>query len=209
MDPQFWHDKWAAGEIGFHNAEANPLLVAHLEALAVPPGGRVFVPLCGKTLDIGWLLSKGHTVAGAELSERAVVQLFEELKTVPTVTGRGTLRHYAAPGIDIFAGDIFDLSAAILGPVDAVYDRAALVALPEDMRIRYTRHLTALTGTARQLLVTFEYDPSQMTGPPFSIPPAEVRRHYGTSYRIAPPLSAPMAEGLKGIDAVQTVWHLF
>ena len=83
--------------------------------------------------------------------------------------GGGSHRRYSADGIDIFAGDIFEITADVLGPVDAVYDRAALVALPEGMRRRYAAHLAGITAVAPQLLVTFEYDQAEMDGPPFSI----------------------------------------
>lgn len=80
MEADFWHGKWARNEIGFHRSEANPLLVAHLDSLGLKPSARIFLPLCGKTLDIGWLLSNGFQVIGAELSEAAVVQLLRSLK---------------------------------------------------------------------------------------------------------------------------------
>ena len=79
MDAIFWHQRWGANDIPFHERAANPLLVKYFQALSLGEGGRVFLPLCGKTLDIGWLLSNGYDVAGAELSEIAVRQLFIEL----------------------------------------------------------------------------------------------------------------------------------
>lgn len=136
MDADFWHDKWDNNQIGFHQADGNPLLVKHFPALALQTGARVFVPLCGKTRDIAWLLAQGCRVVGAELSERAVQQLFAEMDVVPDVTEVGRLTRYTAEGIDVFVGDIFDLDKAVLGPIDAVFDRAALVALPQDMRVR-------------------------------------------------------------------------
>src|SRR5436305_11277097 len=110
MEAGFWHGKWQRNEIGFHNAEAHPLLVAHFAALGLPKGSRVFLPLCGKTRDIHWLLANGYRVAGAELSRIAVEQLFAELGIAPQVEETGGLRRYSGQGIDIFAGDIFALS---------------------------------------------------------------------------------------------------
>ena len=102
---------------------------------------QVFLPLCGTTLGIAWLFSKGYRVAGAELSEFAIEPLFIELGVDPVVTTLGNTAHYSAENIDIFVGDIFELSSEIIGMVDAIYDRAALVALPEEMRKKYTKHL--------------------------------------------------------------------
>ncbi len=209
MDTDFWHRKWQANEIGFHNKEVNPLLLAHFAELSLIPGNRVFVPLCGKTRDIAWLLSQGYQVAGAELSELAVEQLFAELGVKPGIAGAGDVKHYSAPDLDIFVGDIFKLTGEVLGSIDAVFDRAALVALPEEMRVRYARHITEITGNAPQLLLTFEYDQAAMAGPPFSISDDEVQRHYKDSYQITALASVDVAGGLKGkCAATENVWLL-
>ena len=168
MDAGFWHRKWNADEIGFHQSRVNRMLAAHFDDLGVPKRGRVFVPLCGKTLDIAWLLAQGYRIAGAELSELAIRDLFQELDIRPEITDVGNLKRYHATGIDIFVGDIFDLTREMLGPVDAVYDRAAFVALPEAMRARYARHVIDLAGNAPQFLLTFEYDRTLMNGPHLS-----------------------------------------
>lgn len=198
MDAQFWHDRWASNEIGFHKSEANPLLVKYLGELSLPKGSRIFLPLCGKTLDIGWLLSRGYRVAGAELSAIAIEQLFAELGLIPVITRVGRLDHYRAPQLDIFVGDIFEVTLGQLGPVDAIYDRAALVALPPPMRGRYAAHLATLTAHAPQLLISFEYDQRMMEGPPFSVGEEEIRQHYGRQYDITVLASLDVPGGLKG-----------
>ncbi len=209
MDAQFWHQRWENSEIAFHERVANPLLVKYCHALSLSRGNRVFVPLCGKSLDIGWLLSQGYKVAGAELSELAITQLFEQLGTDPKVTDLGEVKHYSALQIDMFVGDIFALTRELLGPVDAIYDRAALVALPEDMRGRYSRHLTEITVNAQQLLITFEYDQELMNGPPFSINEAEVNRQYIDRYQPTLLASSEVKGGLKGVCAAKEhVWLL-
>jgi thiopurine S-methyltransferase len=209
MDASFWHQRWTKNEIAFHESAANPLLVKYFKDLSLAKGGRVFVPLCGKTLDIGWLLSGGYCVAGAELSETAVKQLFIELGMEPAISEVDTVTRYSAKNIDIFAGDIFHVSSSILGSVDAIYDRAALVALPEDMRNRYAAHLKAMTDTASQLLICYEYDQTAMEGPPFSISNEEVNRHYKGSYELTLLKSADVSGGLKGkCAAKENVWLL-
>jgi thiopurine S-methyltransferase len=209
MDRQFWHDRWASNEIGFHKSEANPLLVTYFNELALAKGSRVFVPLCGKTLDIPWLLSNGYLVAGAELSSIAIEQLFSELGITPTIEQSGGIDHYHANNIDIFVGDIFDVTRTMLGPVDATYDRAALVALPETMRSRYTAHVTDITDHAPQLLICYEYDQRAAEGPPFSISHEEVRRHYAHRYQLRLLASEDVPGGLKGkCAATEHVWLL-
>lgn len=198
MDAQFWHDRWTSNEIGFHKSEANPLLVKYIDELSLAKGSRIFLPLCGKTLDIGWLLSRGYQVAGAELSGIAIQQLFAQLGVTPTITKVGAFDHYHAPQLDIFVGDIFNVTPEMLGQVDGVYDRAALVALPQQMRARYTAHLASLTAHAPQLLISFEYDQQAMEGPPFSVTTAEIQQQYGPRYDITVLASLDVPGGLKG-----------
>lgn len=209
MDANFWHQKWEKRDIAFHQPEANPLLLQYFKQLSLAEGSRVFVPLCGKTRDIAWLLSRGCRAAGAELSEKAIGELFAELEVKPEITSSGSLKHYHAQNIDVFAGNIFDLSQEQLGPVDAVYDRAALVALPEEMRGRYTAHLMKLTAKAPQLLICYEYDQSLIEGPPFSITPEEVKRHYQDHFNLKALAAVNVAGGLKGkYPAKENVWLL-
>lgn len=209
MEAEFWREIWAKGETGFHRGEANPLLVEHMAKLELSPGNRVFLPLCGKTRDIAWLLGQGVRVCGAELVATAVEQLFDGLGVTPVITSEGAGRWYRAPGVDIFVGDLFALSTDALGAVDAVYDRAALVALPPAMRERYAAHLIALTGAAPQLLLTFVYDQSLMSGPPFSVNRDEVNRHYRDRYAITLLASREVAGGLKGKYAArEEAWVL-
>jgi len=209
MDKTFWQQKWEDNDIAFHASSANPLLVQYFKELSLAKGARVFVPLCGKSLDIHWLLSNGHRVAGAELSKIAVEQLFAELGVEPVVSHVGQMELYKAKNIDIFCGDMFDLSRTMLGPVDAIYDRAALVALPEEMRARYTAHLMEITDQASQLLICFEYDQSLQEGPPFSISNAEVHRHYRDRYRLTLLTSEDVPDGLKRrCAAKENVWLL-
>lgn len=209
MEPSFWHNRWQTNQTGWHERAANSLLITHFPSLEVPPGGRVFVPLCGKSLDLGWLLAQGHAVAGAELSELAVTQLFAELEMEPTISEFGKHKHFHGKKIDIFVGDLFDLSRKVLGPVDAVYDRAALVALPEAMRVQYTTHLKTITSLAPQLVIGYEYDQTVVPGPPFSVTPDELHRHYSHEYTLTPLARIDVPNGLKGkCPATEHVWRL-
>ena len=209
MKHDFWHDRWQNNQIGFHLPDANPLLIKHFPTLNLIQGARIFLPLCGKTLDIAWLLAQGYCVAGAELSTIAIEDLFNSLNLTPTITKLGEITHYSAPNIDIFVGDIFKVTPAMLGSVDAVYDRAGLVALPEDMRKQYTTHLITLTNKASQLLICFEYDQNLHAGPPFSISADEVNQHYQATYDANLLGSSDVAGGLKGqCPATEHVWWL-
>jgi thiopurine S-methyltransferase len=206
MNADFWLNKWDRNDIAFHESEANPALVKYFKELSLPKGSRVFLPLCGKTLDLGWLLSQGYRVAGAELSQKAIEQLFEGLGVTPLITDTGALKRYSAHNIDIYVGDIFKLSRDLLGPVDAIYDRAALVALTPEVRKKYTAHLKAITAQAPQLLLSFAYDQTLMDGPPFSVSNEEVQGHYQDTYTLTLLSSADFQ--LKGHPAKENVWWL-
>ncbi|MBX3302390.1 MAG: thiopurine S-methyltransferase [Nitrospira sp.] len=209
MEATFWHTRWQTNQTGWHERAVNPLLITHFSSLNVPPGGRVFVPLCGKSLDLGWLLSQGYAVVGAELSELAVTQLFAELGMEARISEIGKHKLFRGKRINIFVGDIFDLSREILGPVDAVYDRAALVALPEAMRARYAAHLKAITALAPQLVIGYEYDQTVVAGPPFSITADELHRHYSDGYALTPLARLEVPGGLKGkCSATEHIWRL-
>lgn len=209
MERRFWVEKWKSNEIGFHQDQPNPFLTNNFSALSLAQQSRVFLPLCGKTLDISWLLANGYRVVGVELVETAIEQLFSELGLEPDISPVGPLIHYHSENIDIYVGDFFDLSPDILGQVDGVYDRAALVALPEEIRRRYTSHLMMITRKAPQLLISYHYDQSLMAGPPFSIPNAEVEQHYAAHYKLTHLAHVEVPGGLKGkCPATENIWLL-
>jgi len=213
MNADFWHNIWQNNHIGFHEKQPNQLLLKHFHTLNLESGDRVFLPLCGKTLDLAWLLSQGVKVVGVELSQLAIEQLFEALEITPDVTeiqgNKGVLLRYSAENIDVFVGDIFDLNNQIIGPVDAIYDRAALVALPADLRPVYTQHLQTLTAYAKQLLIVFEYMQDEMSGPPFAISSEMVHRYYQNKYQIQLLERQSVKGGLKGRCAAnEVIWQL-
>lgn len=175
MDPAFWKSRWAEGKIGFHEGAPNAYLVKHHDKLATYP--RVLVPMCGKAEDLAYLAAMGHEVIGVELVEDAVKAFFSEHALSPVVEQQGAFTVYRAPAITIYAGDVFAAKREVVGEIDAIWDRAALVALPDDLRRRYVDHLRAL-APQRVLCVTFEYDQSLMQGPPFSVEEAELRALY-------------------------------
>ena len=209
MNADFWLQRWQRHEIGFHDAEVNHFLAEHFAKLQLAKRSRVFLPLCGKTRDGAWLLAQGYRVAGAELSEIAITELFDELDTKPQVAKVGELLHYSASDIDIFVGDIFNLSTAVLGSVNAIYDRAALVALPAPMRAQYAAHLMQITQNAPQLLISYEYNQSMMDGPPFSVDEDEIRKLYGAHYQLQCLASRDVPGGMKGkVPSIEAAWLL-
>ena len=185
MDPGFWLQRWNEGRIGFHRNEVMPLLEKYWTALGVAAGGRVFVPLAGKSLDMHWLAAQGHAVLGAELSPLAVQAFFADAALEPAISADADGLHHRAGPIDLVQGDVFALSASTLGAMDAVYDRAALIALPPDLRRRYVSEVYArLPHGCRGLLITLEYPQAEKAGPPFSVEEAEVRDLFAPHWQV-------------------------
>ncbi len=183
MDPQFWIDRWREGQIGFHEGTPNAFLTQFFGRLG---GTTILVPLCGKTDDLAFLASRGHQVVGIELVEDAVRAFFSEHQLVATVTPSGGLTRYTAGSITVIAGDLFAVTREDVGPIDALYDRAALIALPTELRPRYLARLRSLVPAATSgLLVTVEYPQDQMAGPPFSLSDLEVNASYDRAEQIA------------------------
>lgn len=179
MKKEFWLERWERAEIGFHQNEINPYLLRYGQSLSLADGGEVFVPLCGKSLDMVWLRQRGCTVLGVELSAIAVQDFFTENGHSPTHTSTGKFECCEAEGIRILCGDFFDLNKTDMVKVSAVYDRASLVALPPEMRECYARHLVnILPSGTKILLVTFDYPQAEMQGPPFAVSVNEVEALY-------------------------------
>ena len=188
MEHTFWHNKWEINQVGFHLDYVHPLLKRNLELFQVngllKKQEKIFIPLCGKTLDIGFLLAQGYQIVAIELSEIAIKDVFSQLNIEAKISEWKNGRVYKGKNLTIYAGDYFTLSKEDLGGVSLVYDRAALIALPEKMRLEYAQHMAKITQYCPQLLITLDYDQSIAGGPPFAVPTTEVEALYGGTYPI-------------------------
>ncbi len=195
MDPAFWKARWESQQIGFHQSGPNEYLTRHAARLTGGLEARVLVPLCGKSLDMTYLEGLGNHVVGVEVVEQAVFAFFADHRLAPKREALGKVERFSAGGVEILRGDIFDVTRAALGPVTAVFDRAALIALPGAVRAKYAPHLVSLLDAgARILLVALTYDESRMKGPPFCVPEAEVHQLFAKSCAIE------LLEESEGID---------
>ncbi len=203
-----WLERWEKRQIGFNQNTPSEYMMKYFERLALPKGSRVLVPLCGKTIDILWLLSEGYEVVGIELSQIAIEELFNDLDKSFTLFSLGDLTKYSSGNLSVFIGDIFDVNADMLGKIDAIYDRAAIVALTPEVRKKYTAHLREISNTAAQLLVTVEYDQSLRDGTPYSVEEKEIKEHYATHYKIELLTRNKILGGFKNIATSDAIWLL-
>lgn len=201
MKADFWHNRWENNLTGFHLDEVNPYLQEYWPGLTLNHAGRIFVPLCGKSLDLIWLAEQGYQVVGIELSELAVEAFFAENNLHYTRQKFSDLELWQSEDISLFCGDIFNLTPAILGHIDGVYDRASLIALPPAMRQNYAEKLIELTPLAPKLLITLEYEQTKMEGPPFSVTESEVIELYQADYKVTQQLAQDvLSNNTKFID---------
>jgi thiopurine S-methyltransferase len=181
MEPSDWQARWREGKTGFHEGAPNAFLVEHADRLGSPK--RVFVPLCGKTRDMAFLASRGAEVVGVDVSELAAEQFFAESSLVAERSKSGPFEAFAAGGVTILVGDVFAVDPSSVGLFDAIYDRAALVALDPAERARYASLLASLLGPgSKLLLVNFDYDQTKMAGPPYAVSDATVLELFGGEF---------------------------
>lgn len=185
MDPDFWLERWEKGETGWHRDDVHPALIANFQSLALPPRSRILVPLCGAAHDMAWIAAQGHEVIGVELSRKGLEAFLAHNKVRHVVTEDYGFRCYMGGRYQLLCGDFFAVPDEIFASIDAVYDRASLIALPPAMRQRYARFMgeRLKTGTPT-LLISLTYDQQQMQGPPFSVPEREVASLYSDSFHI-------------------------
>lgn len=217
MDAEFWQQRWREGRIGFHHDAPMPLLVAHWPRLALPPDSRVLVPLCGKSLDMLWLAAQGHRVLGVELSPLAIAQFLEENRLTASTWDSPLGRHYLADRIELIQGDAFALDSNTLAGCTAIYDRAAIIALPPALRRHYAASVYArLPPGARGLMITLEYPQAEKDGPPFSVEEPEVRALLEPGWQvnvierrdILASQTSFVEQGVTALDtAVYALWH--
>jgi thiopurine S-methyltransferase len=185
VQPEFWQERWRMAQTGFHQSSVDRSLQAFWPTLSIAANAGVFVPLCGKSLDLLWLRERGYAVSGVELSAIAVEAFFMEQGILAARRELGEFDLYEAERLRLFRGDFFALNPKLLGGVAAIYDRAALISWIPEMRTRYVQHITALTlRGAQTLLITVEFPQAQMAGPPFPVTENDVHRLYGGDHTI-------------------------
>lgn len=205
----FWLERWDVGQIGFHQNAVNSRLQRFWPQIEVASEESVFVPLCGKTLDMHFLAACGHRVIGVEFSEIAVRAFFDEAEIAYEQHDGGSLPCFEGGPFRLYCGNFFALGREDIGEIAAVYDRASLIALPPDTRPDYAQHLTELaTAASTMLVLTIDYDQNAVAGPPFSVPTEELRELYAAGWQVETlevdetPTMPPKFEGLEASEIV-------
>lgn len=204
MQTEYWQGRWKTNDIPFHLSKAHPLLTKYFSSL---PKGKVLVPLCGKSLDMKWLLDQGHEVIGVELSPIACEAFFTENQLNFTIEEKSTFTIYKGKHISIWCGDILQLPAEACHNLTAIYDRAALFALPEEIRNAYVKQIKMLIQAIPNivmLLITVEYDQNLLNGPPFSLTENDIRQLYADTFQIKK-MPADPSSAFQGLDKFKNI----
>ncbi|MDP7553835.1 MAG: thiopurine S-methyltransferase [Candidatus Thioglobus sp.] len=178
-----WLHFWENNETNWHSDTITQELAEYFELFELEPGDKVFVPLCGKSLDMIYIVNQGFSVVGVEVSEFGIRQFFKENDLKYTVTKVGDFDLYSSENLEIYCGDFFSLTSKHLNNVKAVLDRKSLIALEPDLRQKYVKHLNDIISLGvRILLVTLHYPQHQMSGPPFSVDKSEVESLFSMTF---------------------------
>ena len=209
-----WIERWESNRIGWHAEQVNRHLIKYLDRFELSTGESIFVPLCGKTNDMSFLVKEGLNVIGVEMSNIAIEQFFSENQLDYVISKVDKFILYEGTGIKLYCGDFFDLKSKHLENVTAIYDRASLIALNEELRQKYVKHLSDIIGfDARILLLTLNYPQHQRSGPPFAVSKEEVDQLCNGSfdiqelYCIEDIENEPMFQNL-GVDFVEKAVYL-
>lgn len=182
MDFEFWSNCWVKPTQPFHLTKPHHFLTEYFSEY-FSDKERVLLPLCGKTQDINFIANNGIKAIGVEFNPRAVESFFEDSQLTPDITSLDNKTRYQTTNIEIWLSDFFDINRDDIGQFQAIFDRAALVALPAEMRPDYAKHLLSfLAPQGRLLLVTMDYDVEQMSGPPFYIDKTEIEKLFPNTH---------------------------
>lgn len=185
MHGRYWQQRWEENRIGFHQQDINPYLIRYLPELGLRSDAHIFVPLCGKSLDLLWLRKQGFRVTGIELSQIAVEAFFAENHLQPRISEDSRFKIYEVDNLRIICGDFFELNKQDVRSIDAIYDRAALIAMNDDLRKKYAVQITNLfTEHQRMLLLTIFFSGKEESGPPFSVDSNAVHQLYASRWKI-------------------------
>lgn len=196
LDLEFWQKRWTDGKIGWHKTQVNDLLeMYHAEMLPMKSKPRVFIPLCGKTVDMTYLANNHDCdVIGLEYTDKAITEFFTEQKLEHTTTSEGDFKIHKATGVNItiYQGDFFKANTQLIGEVDAIWDRGSLVAMNPTDRQKYADVIKSLmTSQTRYMLNALSYDQTRHGGPPFSVPLEVVQELFGEVFNIKELYSGP------------------
>ncbi|CAK8673503.1 unnamed protein product [Clavelina lepadiformis] len=183
-----WIKRWEIGDTGFHMSQVHPYLLK-LKDRFLKECSTVYVPLCGKTLDLIYLADEGHNVIGSECAEVGILQFFDDNKIKYERSLHPTAPFEVFKGIDktitIYKGDFFQLDSVVMGRVDAIWDRGSFGAIHPSQQMKYGKIIhDIIKENGKYLLCTLRYE-GVRTGNPYSVSENDVQVSFGQSFDIS------------------------
>lgn len=183
MEISYWQSRWRKDNTGWHMDNVYPPLANIWSQLSIKSSAKVFVPLCGKSLDLRWLVERGHQVTGVDVSQKALEDVINYTNQSFTKDSSHGFTIYRSESLELWQGDFLKLPVKKIPQPDVIYDKASIVALPPEMRGSYAQKILSLCGKHTHIILqTFEYDQSEMNGPPFSVDENELKHHFGHDF---------------------------
>ncbi|KAH3733594.1 hypothetical protein DPMN_040025 [Dreissena polymorpha] len=146
--------KWGVGDTAFHQGAHDPLFDTHGDMMFEGGANRAGGP-------------------GTVLKIKLDVQ-------VQYVEGVGRLYKSTDGRLQVYVGDLFDLTKDRLGEFDRVWDSKSIVAINVVDQERYRDLLLSfLKKDGQYYLMIIDYDPAVWPGPPHNITDQRVRQLYG------------------------------
>ncbi|CAK8674631.1 unnamed protein product [Clavelina lepadiformis] len=181
----YWRNLWKNDQAWFHMSDAHPDMLKFQDQF-LRDNCRVYVPLCGKSVDLKYLADKGHEVVGCEFCETAILQFFEEQSikyeryqhpTAPYEIFKATDKN-----ITIYKGDFFALGSSIMGKVDAIWDRGSFVAIDPSRRREYADVIyDVINADGKYLLYSVEYE-GNISSTPYNVQEQEIDDIFGQKF---------------------------
>jgi thiopurine S-methyltransferase len=185
MSNHLWQQMWKDNYIAFHQANITPLLQRHLLTLNLTKPSRILVPLCGKSVDMTWLMSQGHHVVGIELSPIAIKNYFSERGIKPKRDRIGKFIRWRHGDCELWCGDVFDLTTLDLQRDHLLYDNAALTSFPQALRQTYVDHFHRCLPLHCNILLATTESPEDDSPLSHLDIDQEIAQLYRTHYRVA------------------------
>ncbi len=154
----------------------------------------VLVPLCGMSEDMAHLAGAGAQVWGVDVAEQPLRTFLHHRGLQPEeVRHEGCVVLNADP-FRLVVGDMLDQRLPLPGGFRAIWDRAALIALPPPLQQAYAeRLLDVLQPGGRVLLVSLEYDAAETSGPPFPVPRQRILELFHRAESVQPLHRQPLS----------------
>lgn len=165
--PEFWQQRYEAGEDRWDKGAPAPPLLEFLENHRF--SGRVLVPGCGAGHDVRALAQAGAKVVGLDFAPAAI----SRARAFPCMAAE-----------EYWLGDFFEPPPDALGTFDGIFEHTLFCAIPPARRPNYPPTCARWLRPGGSLLAIFYMNPGHEDGPPWGCTRAELDDLFGPWFRL-------------------------